>query len=541
MKFWKKIAHFGVTDDMPMYKQKSTIFFNIAMRISVIMMILLAAITFFFADMIYLPIAFLIGIPFVGFSLFLNYKGKVNISVFITSIFFPLYFLGMSLFSKMNNEGLTYIFQITPRFGIVAMSVCSFAVLGFLDIKKAFIGIIAGMAILLIFDLVHDFFNVGLNETGQIKSFFIFLRYFYAGLLFFFSMIIFVLQKINSQYEKIVIAQRDQLTLRNAEIISQKEEIETQRDEIEAQRDEVTGHRDKIQYQNKQITSSITYASRIQQAMLPDSKVLANYFPNHFIIYKPRDIVSGDFYWSKIIKQNNNSSIIIAAADCTGHGVPGAFVSMLGMSFLNEIVSRMNIYKASEILNILRDEIKTSLKQYGNSNETKDGMDIALCIISQNEKKLQYAGAHNSLYIIRKNEISMDKAKKQELTKQKKIKFFKPNSKTEFSQLIEIKADHQPIGIFIKERPFTNIELEIFKDDRLFIFSDGFVDQFGGEKGKKYKSKKFKQKLLDIQTQSMPEQKKNLETDFLQWISHPNSKGKIYEQVDDVLVIGIII
>ena len=254
-----------------------------------------------------------------------------------------------------------------------------------------------------------------------------------------------------------------------------------------------------LAYQKKQITDSIEYASRIQTAILPPGDYISKIIPEHFILYKPRDIVSGDFYWIT----HKDGKIVIAAVDCTGHGVPGAFMSMLGFAFLNEIVNKETELKANSILNQLRDYVKASLHQTGKEGEAKDGMDIALCIIDPDNFKMQYSGAYNPLYLIRNQEF------------------------------ISLKADRMPIGIHIIEKgSFTNHEIDIQKGDIVYIFTDGYIDQFGGPKSRKFKLKPFKELLISIKDKPMSEQKEILETEFAKW------KGN-HEQIDDVLVMGI--
>ncbi|MEE4196239.1 MAG: SpoIIE family protein phosphatase [Bacteroidales bacterium] len=272
---------------------------------------------------------------------------------------------------------------------------------------------------------------------------------------------------------------------RTEEVVKQKEEIEKQRDEIAEK--------------NRSITDSIEYASRIQNAVLPSGEYALDILPEHFILFRPRDIVSGDFYW--MTKKDN--LLVLIAADCTGHGVPGAFMSMLGVSFLNEIVNRHEITTASAILNQLRADVKKTLGQEGKEGEAKDGMDLALCIVDPDKMKLQYAGAYNPLYLFRNEE------------------------------LIEVKADRMPIGIYIKEKEsFTNHEMDLQKGDVFYIFSDGFQDQFGGEDGSKFKTKNFKQLLLEIHHKPMTEQRKILDTKIDQWRGH-------WEQVDDIIIMGV--
>ena len=268
------------------------------------------------------------------------------------------------------------------------------------------------------------------------------------------------------------------------EVIKRTAEIERQRSEIELK--------------NKNITDSIMYASRIQTAILPPVDFISEIIPQHFIIFKPRDIVSGDYYW---MTQKNGDTVVVVA-DCTGHGVPGAFMSMLGIAFLNEIVNRANHLVASEILNDLRDYVKKSLRQTGKKDEAKDGMDIALCVINNDKKQLQYAGAYNPLYIMHNG------------------------------QLIQFKADRMPIGIYYKEKEsFTNHVFDLSPGDIIYLFSDGYIDQFGGNDGKKFLIKQFQNLIIEIH-QNPLEVQKQIMTDRLQkW------QGNL-EQIDDILVIG---
>lgn len=280
---------------------------------------------------------------------------------------------------------------------------------------------------------------------------------------------------------------------RTLEIQEQKAEIEAQRDELEAQRDEILSQKDNI-------TDSITYASRIQKAMLPMNEHFDQSFKDHFILYKPRDIVSGDFYWIA----EDTEKIYFAAADCTGHGVPGAFMSMLGISSLNEIISGdKQKLTAAKILNLLREKVKFSLHQTGKEGEAKDGMDIALCILDKKTMILEYAGAYNPLYHFRNEKLN------------------------------EYKADRMPIGIYHMEKEtFTNHEITIMPGDTIYLFSDGYADQFGGPDQTKFKSANLKKLLTEIVNQPMDKQKEILEEKFNQW------KGDL-DQVDDIILIGI--
>lgn len=324
------------------------------------------------------------------------------------------------------------------------------------------------------------------------------------------------------QKNKEISAKKDEIEIQNAEIIQQKEEIEAQRDEIERQRDEILFQHDEILHQKKEITDSILYARRIQNAVLPPEKFISKVLQNNFfILNKPRDIVSGDYYW---IAEKDDLSIF-AVADCTGHGVPGAFMSMLGVAFLNEIVNQKGITQANEILNLLRDQVMKSLHQTGKEGEAKDGMDIALCVLDNNTNVLQFSGANNPLYVVTNYELQVNSIENSTSTPQL-LNSLEP-------QLNELKGDKMPIGIYIDERkPFTNNVLQVYSGDCIYIFSDGYADQFGGIDGKKFKYKKFKEMLIEISVETMEKQHEILDNTIEKW------KGNL-DQVDDICVFGI--
>lgn len=324
-----------------------------------------------------------------------------------------------------------------------------------------------------------------------------------------------ILQK--KRLENIVEDRTREIQYQNDEIIAQRDEIEAQRDEVEAHRDQLEIQRDMVVEQKKEITDSINYAKRIQSAILPSQVFMDDIMPEYFVLFKPKDIVSGDFYWIKEVK----NYLIIVAADCTGHGVPGAFMSMLGVTLLNEQVGRSRFDKPGEILNCLRKKVKDTLAQEGKIQEQKDGMDMALAIIDNDSRELQFAGAFNPLYLIRNKEHS-------EEGKLKSIALLE----SENYQLYELKGDRQPIAIHSSEKEFTTKQLQLIEGDSIYLFSDGFADQIGGPNGKKFLSRNFRRSLLEIQALSMAEQKKNLDDTLENW-----RKG--FEQVDDILVMGI--
>jgi serine phosphatase RsbU (regulator of sigma subunit) len=278
---------------------------------------------------------------------------------------------------------------------------------------------------------------------------------------------------------------------KNRMILAQKAEIEEQRDIARLQRDQIA-------YQKRHITDSIEYAKRIQRAVLPALELFTEVI-EHFVLYKPKDIVSGDFYWVS----KTSDDMIVVVADCTGHGVPGAFMSMLGVSLLNEIVNNRNIRRPDEILNTLRSEVISHLKQKERADlNIKDGMDITICNINFKTNTLTYAGANNPLYFVRDNNLTV------------------------------IKGNKMPVAIYAIMEPFALNEMKLEKGDVFYTFSDGFVDQFGGENNKKFLSAKFRDTLLQISSLPMLQQGTKLNDIFETW------RGEM-EQLDDVTIIGI--
>jgi len=279
--------------------------------------------------------------------------------------------------------------------------------------------------------------------------------------------------------------------------------LEKQSEEIRVKSSELEKAFTEIKEQNHKITSSINYAQRIQEAMLPTSAGIKSKIAESFILFKPRDIVSGDFYWFKSLQDKTGSAedFILAACDCTGHGIPGAFMSMIGFNLLNEISER-GIMDTNTILEELHIGVRNALNQH--SNDNRDGMDMAICKYNKKDKIVEYAGAKNPLYYIKNNE------------------------------LIEIKADVNPIGGIQKEdkRIFNKHIINIDTPTTFYMFSDGYADQFGGEQGRKFMYSKFRELLLQIHAKPMDEQKQILDTTIENW------KGGKHKQIDDILIIG---
>jgi len=302
----------------------------------------------------------------------------------------------------------------------------------------------------------------------------------------------------NLQKAKVELEQEVQL--RTFQLRQEKEKVESINQEVVAQKAI-------IEAKNHDITDSIKYAKNIQEALLPPLQNIHKEFKDSFVLYLPKDIVSGDFYW--FAKRNNKR--FIASVDCTGHGVPGAFMSIVGNTLLNEIVTEKNITEPAEILNELHIGVKTALKQSGNSdNERRDGMDIALCSLNEEGTVLEYAGANRPLWIFRANK----------------------NAEESFEM---IKANKFPIGGLEMEneikRTFTNHSIPVQKGDLIYIFSDGYADQFGGDRGKKFMLGNMQKFVTNIHQKPIKEQEQLLHKNFLDW------KGEL-EQIDDVLVIA---
>ncbi len=274
---------------------------------------------------------------------------------------------------------------------------------------------------------------------------------------------------------------------RTEEVVKQKEEIELKTKELE------------ILF--KQVTDSIHYAKRIQEAILPPYNLVKEILPNSFVLFKPKDIVSGDFYW---IEKKDDWSYF-AAVDCTGHGVPGAFMSIVGYNLLKDILKNTESTAPSIIMDKMNDGVANTLHTNTSEKQTKDGMDMTLCALNYNTLELQFSGAFNPLYIIRNGE------------------------------LIQHKADKFPVGMFIGEKQkFTNNSIQLQKGDKIYIFSDGYADQFGGPKGKKFMAGNFRSLLSSVSKLPIEEQRNTLDKTIEEW------RGNL-EQVDDMLIIGVAV
>ncbi len=292
----------------------------------------------------------------------------------------------------------------------------------------------------------------------------------------------------------------------NKILTEQKKDIEDKNAELYQQQLAIIEQNKKIQKINKNITGSINYASRIQKAMLPKPDIFNEFFKDAFVFFKPREQVSGDFYW--ISKNEEEEKVIIAVVDCTGHGVPGAFMSLIGNSYLNQIVNHQRITAPDMILNLLHINIRISLNQ--DKNESRDGMDLALCVFDYKNNIIEFAGARHPIFYIVNDE------------------------------LIQVKGDSMDIGGVQREseRRFSKQIIPIQKDMVLYMFSDGFQDQFGGPKREKFMRKRFKDFLMEIHRLPMNEQRYRLEQKFDEWRNCGDGTNTLCDQIDDVLVVG---
>lgn len=486
---------------MPIYQQKSIILFNQLVMISMIITIYVINIMVNVLHMRYMPRMSVLMFVVLLTSQYLAYRKKIITAIILVSSLLPFILLWTSIYSKMHGESNTLFLYFTPRVFMGMYSMQSVAFIGFHNLKKCILGLIPGVLMFAFYDLIHNYYGVGLDamyydpihQRSAVMA--------TAISLIYTAILIIILQKINQAYEKVVIRQKEDLIEKNAE-------IEQQKDEIEAQHNSVVKQRDEIATQKKMITDSINYALNIQKAIFPTKDQVNGLLNEHFIFFKPRNTVSGDFYF---VKEINADSFVVAVADCTGHGVPGAFMSILGINFLTDIVSRklelQQAIFANEILNELKDKITISLHQTGEFGELQDGMDIALCVIDRRAMKMQFAGANSPAYIIRQ---------------------------TDHIQFIEIKPDQMPIGIYKNKRiAFTNNEINLSENDALYLFSDGYKDQFGGNDGRKFLSRNFKDLLGSISMKPMHVQVQILIDTHNEWI------GKDHEQLDDILVMGL--
>jgi serine phosphatase RsbU (regulator of sigma subunit) len=327
------------------------------------------------------------------------------------------------------------------------------------------------------------------------------------------------------------------------EIITEKNALlEQANEEIAAQRDLVMEQKEHIERIHEELTSSIRYARRIQGAVLPSNEQMGELLGDHFVLFKPKDIVSGDFYWATRVRTHSQTYptvhsniseekvlplgedlggadlLIFCVADCTGHGVPGAFMSMLGVSFLNDIVHKEQVTSASDVLNHLRESVIAALKQKGEGGEQKDGMDMGLCVINTETKQMQFAGGYNPCWVVPNPKFPSPR--------------ILDTNEEEEGGVIQLKPDKMPIAIHKHMESYTNHNVQLYPGDQIYLMSDGFQDQFGGPQGKKFMVKNLRELVVASANLPMGQQREVLEKTLEEWKSGA-------EQVDDVTIIGV--
>lgn len=306
--------------------------------------------------------------------------------------------------------------------------------------------------------------------------------------------------------------EKDQILKEKNELQREKEQIQ-QRNKalwdqsiaIHKEKERIDNLRKQIERKHTEVTDSIRYAERIQRTLLAQDNTINQIFKEFFILFMPRNIVSGDFYWAHF----QNNKIILVVADCTGHGVPGAFMSVLGISLLNDLVLQDKCDNPAEMLEQMRAKLKAALGQTGKPGEPKDGMDLALIMYNSDSHNLNFAGAYNPFWLFRQN----------------------PENENE-PIFIELKADNQPVGVHFQEVPFTNQSIQLLSGDVFYLFSDGYYSQFGGPNNRKIKKVGLREKINQIYLSDMQEQKESLAQFFDEWKSE-------WVQTDDVLVMGV--
>ena len=436
--------------------------------------------------LVFILVDLLCAVVFLS-TLFLNYRQKFNYS-FLTLCAGSILIVGFYYWAK---GGLVVFYFFIP----VVLSVVLY------DKRSQYLPLVILNIVIMYFLSVvlyysNDLFRMPSLDTPQLFTFI--LNFTIAFL------IIFIIAfNFQAEYNK------SRKNLYHKNIL-----LELQSKEIVAQRDQIRRREEELEYKNTRITDSIKYAKNIQTALLPRVELIDEVLPEHFILLRPRDIVSGDFYWFTYIENLS----VVAAVDCTGHGVPGAFMSMLGSAFLNEIVNKEYITHPAVILRRLRKEVIRSLHQQEDNCESKDGMDVALCVIDKENMKLQFAGATNPLYLIRHRDGPAIDSDRQ----------------TEHNNhiLYEIRGDRMPIGLVHVMNDFTMHEIDYLKGDQIYLFTDGYADQFGGPEEKKFGYGNFRLQLLGNCDENPDVQMARLEERINDW------KGNL-GQVDDITVVGI--
>lgn len=413
-------------------------------------------------------------VPIIGFAWFISYLSKIhNRFTAFFSILILMIFIAYRPGDDLNN------FLI-----LNAVCVILFSTLALFRLRM--------VIVLAVFYFIYNVFIyfvfyasfIPLNNSG-------------IAIVSGFSFIFFVILRFRHENLKRNFMQSQQLALQNVQIKEQNEELESLHLDIKNKSQILSATFNELEESNQALLDSLDYARDLQQLLLPKDQEIKDFFDEFFVLFRPLNRVSGDFYW---VAQTENG-IVIIVMDCTGHGVPGALMSMIGEALLKRIILDQEVHNPKEILNKMHQGIRQTLRQYENNN--RDGMDLGVVLINKLQKKLQFAGAHNSLIFFQKQEIGIVKG-----------------------DLFSIGGEQREEG-----RNFTQKELDITDDTTIYLFTDGFQDQFGGEKGKKFMRHRFREMLQSVHTLPMQEQKREIVNTLNTWQAD-------YQQVDDILVMG---
>ncbi|MGZ4033835.1 MAG: PP2C family protein-serine/threonine phosphatase [Bacteroidia bacterium] len=459
---WEKVLQIGVTDTMPTWETKRTRLLN---SICFVAALVYVGYVVIYSDPNYRLTFWECFQAMVAYCIpiFLNYKKQYKFAIHFFMIYNILCY-GFFAIAHGKQDASEYMFLPS------SLTAMLFFRNRWLVFTYFLLNVICFFVIEYIFTIMKPFFHMYNGENFYYST--------HAQTFLFIFLVVNFFKIQNTKQEKM---------------------LESKNQNLEIQKQLVINKNELIEGKQKEILDSITYAKRIQQAILPSDKIVEQLLPESFILYKPKDIVSGDFYWTA----EWGSQTMFAAVDCTGHGVPGAFMSIVGQNILNQAVNEHGLTKPSLVLNALNKNVSRTLGENG-TDQIKDGMDIALCSYDKKQMTLQFAGAFNPLWILRGEEI------------------------------IEVKGNKFPIGSFLDNtiQNFDNHEIKMLKGDIIYIFTDGYADQFGGPKGKKFKYKNIKKMLLENKNETMQRQKEILDKTLNSW------KGEL-EQIDDILIIGV--
>jgi serine phosphatase RsbU (regulator of sigma subunit) len=492
-RLWFKLSNLGINPMLPFEKRKNISLTN---QFSIAWLLIILIFSFVFA---------IIAPKGLLFSL-----GSVCVMILVlVSNFVGLYTFSRLLFYLgLNSLLCIFVAYVTPNevtfrpagyyMLLISLMTIPFIIFSNREYIYLIICILYSILCYIAYDFINILFNYNAeNQTLTTKNF-EFVLFITSGILLSISMIF--LRRTNVNYQHQIICLLDEAHAKTKELEKQKKSLEQHQESLETKHQQVTESRDLIYEQNKALTDSIYYALRIQKAVLPPLSSFDEFFEDNFILYKPCNIVSGDYYFYL----SRGSNHVIAVGDCTGHGVPAGFLSMLGIAFLGEIIGRHNTLQPNILLEEMRQKFISSLRQTGKLSDSADGMDMAICVINTDEKAIHFSGAYSQMLILRDGEM------------------------------MEINGDKSPVGFHMEYLPFTKHTYNYKKGDKFYLFTDGYQDQFGGIERKKFGKRRFKELIREIHSHPLNKQKAILERKFNNWRND-------FDQIDDILIIGFSI